>query len=85
MKDKNMFGTMGLTCCDCSYFERDVEVDTGVCLLSLSFNHIHCRNNACAAFSQRGCESEDTKQAIKDLRNKYIKEGVQSWYNPYTR
>ncbi len=76
---------MGLHCADCSYFEGESEDGTGVCLTSAGFDKVNAWNGACNAFTQRGCERFGEKEAIKNLRNKYIRKGVAGWRNPFAK
>lgn len=81
----NIFASMGLTCADCSYFEGESEDGTGVCLTSVGFGKVNARVGVCGAFTQRGCERAGEKKAIENLRNKYIREGVTGWRNPFAK
>ena len=85
MNDTSVMAVMGLMCADCSYFYDKDDEDMGTCLLSPSFGKVHCRNNACSAFLQRGCGSESDKRVIENLSRQYIEQGVKSWRNPFAK
>ena len=82
---KNAYALMGLTCGDCSYFEREGDSDVGVCLISPSFGEEHCNNEVCNAFTQRGCEEDVERHTIAKLQKKYIEKGINGWHNPYAK
>lgn len=82
---ENAFAAMGLTCADCSYFERESEDGVGVCLTSAGFEKANARDGVCDAFTQRGCEVVGEKDSIANLRKQYIQKGMSDWRNTFAR
>ena len=82
---ENIFAAMGLICADCSHFERESEDGDGTCLTSAGFDKVNARDGVCNAFTRRGCEVVDEKEAIANLRNQYLQKGVSVWRNQFAK